>query len=268
MNTNTKIIVILVLCCLVGGILYMLNQKLEIDPNQTNFGSVIDTQNNDNTKPGTVFNETINKAHPKATSLTLQKTETPYLSKADTSWKTRSLQMNDGTMVTYVFGEGNPELVALSQKEIDNLPLLARQKDIYYITPEKEKKLKNLLENDDFYSIVNACFNEMNSDYVSAGSSYLFPRNLNMENILYIDATTGRKRFNQDIIMALLENFTNLKSPVSDKWKNCINQSESYKIDAIHNELSVINDKIRELPMESSEQINRIPYPLELNQSN
>lgn len=180
--------------------------------------------------------------------------------KSNLAWNTRTLTLSNGQNVTYVFGEGNPREVALSDSEIQNLPILARTEDVYYVTAEKEKALKNLLQSNDFYDVINMCYREMNFDSVQTGTQFLFPANLDMENIVLINSQTGRKYFNQNIIIPLLENFNILKSPVSEKWKNCLSENDSYKIDNIQSELSFINDKVREKPMEDNSFIERIPY--------
>lgn len=141
--------------------------------------------------------------------------------KPNTEWKTRTI-----SGVTYVFGEGNPNDVALSNDNLKSilkkcdisnggqLPPSDEYKEYYaypcneedgYVTSDVEKFIKAAIEDDNWRQLIEQCSDNLQSVFhidenttspYIANISYnkiVYENYLDLDNFLYID-TNGRKR--------------------------------------------------------------------------
>ncbi len=178
----------------------------------------------------------------------------------DTSWNTRTLEIN-GKPISYIFGDGNPSDVALTPEEIAKLPEIVRtlpSNHTTYMKAEAEWAMKDFLEYQELPKLLKQC------NKIVAIS----PQDLSMENILYVDKETGRKEFQKELISSIGDSFAALRSPSNpEKWKDCLNESELYKLDEIEGKFSKVieNYIIYENPVDVDKPIIREVVPEILN---
>lgn len=145
--------------------------------------------------------------------LTEAEKEKPQFVKPNTEWKTRTI-----SGVTYVFGEGNPREVALSQTELENLRkkcgsesdpnnlgYLCKETD-GYVSPGVEKYLLDALSDPNWETLLTECKENLtyNEEFFPSESEIANNQNgitfstivnsdfLDIENWIYIDHS-GRK---------------------------------------------------------------------------
>lgn len=180
----------------------------------------------------------------------------------DSSWETKTIYDKDGNPITYVFGEGNPKEVALSEEELKKLPqkvLDDRVAFLTYMTPEAEKAMKELLDNPDLPYVIEKCYKELNWNGKDQFRGK-FPHNFSMEYIMYIDPKTGRKEFRQEF-MAGIGNLFSMNNHLHDNRSKCLHESEYHILDDIKSKFFVNQNYIVREPDVVNEQIERIPNP-------
>lgn len=179
----------------------------------------------------------------------------------DSSWETKTIYGKDGNPITYVFGEGNPKEVALSDEEFKKLPekvLEERVAFLTYMTPEAENAMKEFLDNPDLPYVIEKCYKELNW-YGTDNFRPKFPHNFSMEYIMYIDPITKRKEFRQDFINGI-GNLFSMNTHLYDNRSNCLDASEYHIIEDIKNKTFINQNYIVREP-EGNEQIERIQNP-------
>lgn len=130
------------------------------------------------------------------------------LKKPNTEWNTRTING-----ITYGFGEGNPGVVAMNEKALrdywDN-------GGTFYMTQRAELYMKDFLASENLPILEEKC----------AGVVHL-PANKDLNDVLYVDQTTGRKEFSQGF-MNDIENALSELTDVGDlpKWRSCLSQNE------------------------------------------
>jgi hypothetical protein len=138
----------------------------------------------------------------------LTEEEKPVFKKPNTEWKTRGFNG-----INYVFGEGNPKEVSMSESELSKF---WENGGSLYMTQRAEKYMKDFLSNDNLTSLEEKC-----------SESLHFPKNMDLENILYIDKKTGRKEFKIEFMMEVENAFADFDDQsASPKWRNCLSQDE------------------------------------------
>ena len=158
-----------------------------------------------------------NLVNPFSGSTDCKKEEKPKFHKPNTEWKTRTL-----SGITYVFGEGNPREVALSQSQLEDIHkkcgtesdpnnegYLCKEGD-GYVTPEVEKYLKAGLSDPNWEKFAG-CF------HPSERISYILePNFLDINTFLTINTQTGRKELDVMKITGILDNLKNSVYPPED----------------------------------------------------
>lgn len=131
-------------------------------------------------------------------------------------WKAKNVTLYDGRTLNYQFGSGNPQEAApLSEKEkisfkscgVDGHPnLFAGCPPDGYITSDVEKKLVDLLSDQNWGALLTKCKSDFtNSDFLlrDDGLKYadvIQPGYFDIEGWLTVDADTGRKKLTQKFI--------------------------------------------------------------------
>jgi len=151
----------------------------------------------------------------------------PNIPQPNTLWETKTRQIN-GKTVTYVFGEGNPKEVALTG---DALKDHWRKNGKGYMTPEAEMALKAFLSNPSLPYFINKCFGQIDWHNKQAAVYHMYPQNLSIEYLLYIDPETGRKEFRYDEIQVIAGAFNGMDNPLEfdeskRTWNQCLSQVE------------------------------------------
>ena len=156
----------------------------------------------------------------------LTEEEKPKFKKPNTEWKPRTING-----VTYVFGQGNPKEVSMSE---DELKKFIENGGREYMTAKAENAMKEFLENPNLINFYEKCQQVMNHDDIEIESWRHISKNLNMEDILYINTENGRKEFNKDKIEGINQTFLefdNLSLNENDrKWNECLSKNEYKEI--------------------------------------
>lgn len=148
--------------------------------------------------------------------------------KPNTEWKTRDVRLEDGRILRYVFGEGNPQEVAMTRKEIEENG--KRCETLYaigdptgfcdpetgllnYVSPEIEKHLLLALSDPNWIKLATECrpnflFFEKEFMQGQVHDMYSFDQVfssgfLDIEILLSIEPKTGLKKLNLEYIWKL-----------------------------------------------------------------
>jgi hypothetical protein len=130
--------------------------------------------------------------------------------KPNTEWKTRTL-----SGITYVFGEGNPKEVALSESEMKGCSYqeggdYCTDNGAGYVDPILEKIVYDLLTSPDWIPLLQNCENDFrivesfiqNShpfvNYISYNNLIHLGQYISMEEIFIINPQTGRKNITKE----------------------------------------------------------------------
>jgi hypothetical protein len=142
----------------------------------------------------------------------------------NTEWKARTITLNDGRVVTYRFGEGNPEEVALSLAEIEEVSkeqcehfetekgkafydagLCDPNTGLRYVSPAVEKHIQAALSDSGWYNLATECekalrvkdgdrLNEKTDSSIMYYDKIFASGFLDIDNFITIDPNTGWKK--------------------------------------------------------------------------
>ena len=148
-------------------------------------------------------------------------THTGAFKKPNTEWKDRTVTLKDGRVVTYRFGEGNPEDAdPLSTGEIDAYKNCRFDDEFMqdscgnlgnevfgYITPDVEKQLLQLIADRNWEAVLKNCSSDFFTQQADITLIEDEPRYdrilsgeyLNIDNLLVINPTTGRKELSNEV---------------------------------------------------------------------
>jgi hypothetical protein len=136
----------------------------------------------------------------------------------NTEWKARTITLNDGRVVTYRFGEGNPEEVMpkLSDYTIPEQDYLHDT----IVRPKTEKLLKEFLSNPMLAILINKCGPFTKADTSSVIYSMhslpdsLYTADFSLENMLKVDLENQRKELNFPMIQFIQEVFGQIRNGI------------------------------------------------------
>jgi len=117
----------------------------------------------------------------------------PKFKKPNLEWRSKSVNG-----LAYIFGEGNPKEVALTDEQIKDL--FSRNEITTYMTKDAEHYMFNLLSSGELIRLKEICGN-----YVE------MPRSMDLEDVVII-GSNGRKEFNEEF----MSQFENMISYFSD----------------------------------------------------
>jgi hypothetical protein len=154
--------------------------------------------------------------------------------KPNMEWKTRTL-----SGITYVFGEGNPKEVGLTEKEKETYKKCNFEEDkrvwscgfignevLGYVTPDVEKDLITLLSHPAWEKVLTECRSQFETnEYPTTqddDTSYIrimSPGWMDMEKMFWIDEQTGRKTITNQFnsIVGWFQNTITARSTVLGK---------------------------------------------------
>jgi len=165
----------------------------------------------------------------------------------NTEWKARTITLSDGRVVTYRFGEGNPEEVALTLSGIEDLGkeqcnhfetekgkafydagLCDPNTGLRYVSPEVEKHIQVALSDPSWYNLATECekairvkdedrINEKTDPSIMYYDKMFTPGFLDIENFITIDPMTGMKKLDMGRSIRLA---THLMRAMYNGYKN------------------------------------------------
>lgn len=131
-------------------------------------------------------------------------------------WKTRTL-----SGITYVFGEGNPKEVAINNSKINNY---WKNGGETYMNGIAEYAMRDLIQNTDSAFIFNQCVGVL--DHGNYDRNLEWRRisfEIKMEDVLYVDAATGRKEFHMNKIAWISDMLAQLEG---GDWQKCLSDND------------------------------------------
>ena len=138
----------------------------------------------------------------------------------NTNWPTREING-----ISYVFGEGNPEEVALDPSEYTGD---GKWQD--YVTPESEAYLKEFLEDESLKDFVDKCGDklELTNNNTMPGFNITHSEDLDINKLLLINADTGRKQFDESKVFGISQLFSSVSSTLDgdSALNSCMNSRE------------------------------------------
>ena len=130
----------------------------------------------------------------------------------NTEWTPKNITIS-GQTVTYQFGVGNPPEVSLKKEQYTSTK---EKLGIDYVTPEIETLIHNIVSNPIFNKLAINCLllykDSIQENRITSISD------LDINNLLYIDKTTGRKELNLSIINSLIDTLTMVRGNVNQEW--------------------------------------------------
>jgi hypothetical protein len=203
---------------------------------------------------------------------TLPVTTKPQFKKPNTEWTARTITLSDGRVLTYRFGEGNPEGAN---------PLTEEEKELYkkcyynttvhdmdcppvdgigfrngYITPDIERLFLELINHPNWEKVLTNCEQQFRQyEDISSTSdtslhgfvtydTMLNGKALDPENLIWIDGTTGRKQLHLVLQgwlrSAMLAGIKNDGSVNLETINNCITQNGGIEL---YRAMDLLNQK-------------------------
>lgn len=137
----------------------------------------------------------------------------------NTKWQDKVIKIN-GKNLNYRFGEGNPKETSLNPEDYK---AKGEEDGSPYVTPETEKELYDFLSDEDLPAVLDKCENYNRQNMVKLNPNLpieqipvlLKPSDFDIENIMTVNTTTGRKEINEDIANRINEFLNILSNPLS-----------------------------------------------------
>lgn len=224
-NFNRKTIFFLSILCvtLCGAGAWFIQDKRDVLPKQVSSSKEMSYQN----LSGEIHNS-LNDP--------IELENIPNIKKPNSAWKPRTITLSDGRIVTYRFGEGNPEEVALNQEKLreylSTVDPITEQTPYGYMTRESEEAMKTFLDNPSLIFFLNSCYKLLDLNHERRENLQeweKYPNNFSMELFLKINPRTGLKEWDWYSISLIATGFSSLDSPISDAWKSCMSPEQYQK---------------------------------------
>ena len=203
MNKVYFVITELLLLFLVGFIIWLKPNSNNADNNNNNMSDVVNPIdniykiNNEQNLSNENSND-INKPasnNNKVSENTIKTASIQSFAMPNSDWQSREING-----INYVFGVGNPKEVALQPSEYTG-----EGKWQNYVTPETEIYLKEFLTNQNLKVFVDRCGDKLgltNNDTMQ-GFNITHSNDLDINKLLLVNTTTGRKQFDDEKIDAI-----------------------------------------------------------------
>lgn len=154
----------------------------------------------------------------------------PKIPQPNTTWNNKTIAIN-GKVRSYTFGSGNPIDLEVKKENFEAYLSTRLSDGSYpdgYVTPKVEMALKDFLENPSLPYFIEKCYKEISWYDDEGNQGNLFPHNLDIENILFINSITGRKELREQDVLTMLRAFDRLANPITHPggWASCLSQVE------------------------------------------
>ena len=251
MKTNTLGIVLLIIGVMLGMGAWMLHDQAGNTPS----GSSPKNQNTTVISQTGTSSGTIQVVHSGVADFHMPNLE----------WKSRDVTLADGRTIHYVFGEGNPEEVALDQEGLEKLAVQCENDHSgtlaiagicdgesgrpLYVSPEIEYLLVSSLASEDWQNLFKFC-----KDAIQFGDGLFPPENtdrlrfdevfgsgfLDISNFLSVDKDTGFKKIDRQKLWQITNFLEGSRGesgrgePIINPYGNCVDEHGQGIIDSLY----------------------------------
>jgi hypothetical protein len=187
----------------------------------------------------------------------------------NTEWKARTITLSDGQVVTYRFGEGNPEEVMPKIEDLQGWKLNSYM-DSVMVRPKTERILLEFLSNPTLATVINKCAsfiqprNNISTGLELSLPDVLFTTDFSMEGMITVNPNTGQKELNINKFNLFGIIFEQIGMPISEAvespWKiqlPCLDKNEIEAYKKLIYQLGAINLSWMNNSTENQEEIQK-----------